>query len=163
MTEQQIHHQTRRGADLAIARKQISQESHTAVLAGTLSLDDAKELGRDRGPHGEPVGSRISKDTGEGRAPCLCGCGEIPRSKTAAFVQGHDPRMVTLAKSYVRGEAEPTEEQMEYLESSGKLQRARDRVAEEDRREQERIAAKTEKQRKREGAVEDAKRQQQSE
>lgn len=68
--------------------------------------------------------------------------------------------MVTLAKQYMRGEAEPTEEQMAYLEESGKLQRARDRVAEEDRREQERIAAKTEKQRKREAKAK--KRQQQN-
>lgn len=130
----QIHHMQAKAARNALARKEVSRESYSAVLAGELSLEDAKGYGRDRSPRGEPVGSGISKDTGEGRAPCLCGCGEVPRSKTAAFIQGHDMRMVSLAKSYTRGEAEPTAEQMEYLESSGKLARARDKVAAEERK-----------------------------
>jgi hypothetical protein len=39
-----VHHQTARGARLALARKEISQESYRAVLAGELSLDQAKKL-----------------------------------------------------------------------------------------------------------------------
>jgi hypothetical protein len=48
---QKVHHNTGKAADIALAKKQISQESYEAVLAGTLTLAEAKELGRDRGPH----------------------------------------------------------------------------------------------------------------
>jgi hypothetical protein len=50
-----VHHQTKRGADLAIATQEISQESHKAVIAGEITLAEAKELGRNAGPDG-PVG-----------------------------------------------------------------------------------------------------------
>lgn len=91
--------------------------------------------------------SRISKDDRTPtKTPCLCGCGEmVPRT----FAPGHDMRLVTYAKEYVRGERELTPEQTEYVESSGKLDRARKRVAEEDRRrverDQEKVARKAEK------------------
>lgn len=168
-----IHHQTRRGADLAFAKRLISRESHAAVLAGTLSLAEAKALGRDRGPDttrasdgpesatgtqgaGSPQDgpdtppqstSRISKD--DTLSPCLCGCGELVARR---FKPGHDMRMVSLAKAYLRGEAEPSEEQLAYLEESGKLERARQQIEKEQVRRQERIAAKSERQRPREGA-----------
>ena len=61
-------------------------------------------------------------------------------------------RMVSLAKAYVRGEATPTDEQMQYIETSGKLDRARAQVAKEDQRKRERAAKKAaDAQRKREG------------
>lgn len=61
-------------------------------------------------------------------SPCLCGCGElVPRR----FKVGHDMRLVTYAKQYVRGERELTDEQLAYVEESGKLDRARARVAKE--------------------------------
>jgi hypothetical protein len=148
-----VHHQTIRGARLALARKGISQESYRAVLRGELSLADAKEHGRGRGPDA-PVGnsgqdeavetpgrtsaedapdtppqpvSRISKD--DRSRLCLCSCGR--RTKGGRFLPGHDVRMVTLGKGYVHGEVEPTEEQMEYLRESGKLDRARKQVEKE--------------------------------
>ena len=62
---------------------------------------------------------------------CLCGCGE-PVQKGRLFCQGHSIRMVELAKRYVRGEVRPDEEQMRYLETSGKLDAARVRVQVED-------------------------------
>lgn len=38
---QKVHHQTERGARIALAKKQISQESYDAVLAGTLTLPES--------------------------------------------------------------------------------------------------------------------------
>jgi hypothetical protein len=46
-----VHHQTERGARIALAKKQISRASYEAILRGELSLVQARELGRDRGPH----------------------------------------------------------------------------------------------------------------
>jgi hypothetical protein len=48
---QKVHHQTERGARIALAKEQISRASYEAILAGTLSLAEARELERDRGPH----------------------------------------------------------------------------------------------------------------
>jgi hypothetical protein len=91
-----VHHQTARGARLALARKEIGQESYRAVLAGKLSLARAKELGREGAP--EPAtsggGSRAATERppeGQERAAterpragtgaCLCGCGEPVRNR----------------------------------------------------------------------------------
>jgi hypothetical protein len=70
----------------------------------------------------------------------LCGCGELV---ARTFKAGHDQRLVTFAKEYVRGERELTPEQMEYVEHSGKLERAKARVAEEDRKEAAKDQGKT--------------------
>ena len=103
-----VHHQTARGARLALARKEISQESYRAVLAGGLPLVKAKELGRDRGPddagrasggrerpQGRPPEARERSQGGVG-APvraCLCGCREPVRGKKSRFLPGHDARL----------------------------------------------------------------------
>ncbi len=178
MTEK-IDGRTKRALDMAIAKKQISRASYDAVLAGTLSLAEAKALGRERGPDttqasggpgsatGQPSAgspqdtppqpvSRISKD--DTLSPCLCGCGELVARR---FKPGHDMRMISLAKAHLRGEGEPTKEQLVYLEESGKLERARQQLEKEEARRQEKIAAKTERQRKKEGEAERKKRNQQ--
>jgi hypothetical protein len=156
---QKVHHQTERGARIALAKKQISQESYEAIRRGELSLAQARELGRDRGPQDtgqasggheegtdrlpQPV-SRISKDD-RSRA-CMCACGT--RTKGGRFVPGHDIRMVSYAKEYLRGERELTDEQMTYVRDSGKLERASTRLAEEERRRLEQVARKAERQAK---------------
>lgn len=137
--ENKVHHQTKRGADIALAKKQISPDSHRAILAGELDLAAAKNLGRNAGPAGPTV--RVNKDD---RTPtpseCLCGCGElVPRT----FKPGHDQRMVTFAKEFVRGERELSDEQREYVEQSGKLDRARARVEAEEAKRREREAKKS--------------------
>ena len=53
---------------------------------------------------------------------------------------GHDMRLVTYAKEHVRGERELTGEQLEYVQQSGKLDRAKAQVEKEGRREAERAA-----------------------
>ena len=52
MTEQnqKVDGRTRRAADIALAKRTISRASYDAILAGTLSLQEGKEYGRNRGP-----------------------------------------------------------------------------------------------------------------
>ncbi len=157
MTEQEntttIHPMTRKAADLALAKKVISPDSHRAVHEGRISVEEARELGREGSPFA-PARKTVAKN--DRSRPCLCACGEV--SKAGRFKPGHDMRMVTLAKAWVRGETEPNEEQMEYLRESGKLDRARAQVSEEERQRQERIAKKAEAQRRKEGREAEAKR-----
>jgi hypothetical protein len=104
---QKVHHQTKRGARIALAKKQISQESYHAVLASEITLQQAKELGRDRRPHDTGQASsgheegrkaprkgreRSQESTGAPRT-CLCGCGESVRGKKSKFRPGHDARL----------------------------------------------------------------------
>jgi hypothetical protein len=99
-----VHHQTERGARIALAKKLISQESYEAILAGTLTLAEAKELGRDRGPDDTGQGSSgqdeartgpgsVSADGTQSGAYCLCGCREPVRGKKSRFRPGHDARL----------------------------------------------------------------------
>ena len=159
----EVHHQTARGARNALTHRQISQESYRAVLRGELSLAHAKSLGRDRGPdtsrgprrskdgHGDTRGasaegtqdapqpvSRISKT--ERSRLCMCMCGG--RTRGGRFLPGHDVRLVTYAKEYIRGERELTGEQLEYVRESGKLDRAKAQVETEEQRQSEKEARK---------------------
>ncbi len=118
-TEQKIDGRTKRALDTAIAKKQVSQESYRAVLEGRIDLKAAKDLGRNAGPSGPAV--RVDKN--DRSRDCLCGCEN--QTSGGRFRPGHDMRMVTFAKQYVRGERELTTEQMAYLVESGKLERAR--------------------------------------
>jgi hypothetical protein len=87
----------------------------------------------------QPV-SRISKDDRTPtKTPCLCGCGELV---ARTFAVGHDARMFRVAREHLTEGQELTEEQREYLESSGKMERVRVRLAEEERKRQERATKK---------------------
>ena len=139
MTEQnpRLDGRTKRALDVAIARKQVSQESYRAVLAGEITLQRAKELGRDRGPDEVGRGSSgpetatetlrsASADTSTGRASCLCGCGQIPRNSKSRFVQGHDARLHgelkrNLEKDPLLRNERFTEEQRSYARERGLL------------------------------------------
>jgi hypothetical protein len=59
---------------------------------------------------------------------------------------------VTFAKQYVRGERQLTDEQMEYVATSGKLERARMQVQKEDEQARERAAKQAERAAKKAGA-----------
>jgi hypothetical protein len=127
MTEQKVHHQTERGARIALAKKQISRASYEAVLRGEISLAEARELGRDWGPDDtgrasggsraatesarvgrerpqEGVGgppqptSRISKD--DVTQECWCGCGEQTKPHRR-WKPGHDQRAKGIIKRVV--------------------------------------------------------------
>ena len=153
MTE--VHHQTRKAADIALAKRTISRASYDALLAGEISLQAARDLGREGGPRASDVSvrpgtatqtsrsaagggadapprppSRISKD--DRSRLCICGCQRPTRGR---FAPGHDQRLLKYAYEYVRGERELTEEQLEYVrDETDKLERARKRVEREDRK-----------------------------
>ncbi|PLS84078.1 MAG: hypothetical protein CYG60_19850 [Actinobacteria bacterium] len=133
-----VHHQTKKSADLALAKKAISPDSHRAVLAGDLSLEEARSLGRNAGPAGPAV--RVNKnDRTPTSTPCLCGCGElVPRN----FKAGHDMRMYRVAREHLTEGRELTDEQADYLETSGKMARVKAKIAEENRRRAEQEAKK---------------------
>lgn len=136
-----VHHQTKRAADLALSKKVISPDSHKAILAGELGLEAAKELGREGSPYGPAV--RVNKND-RGR-DCLCGCGL--RTRGGRFRAGHDQRLVTYAKQYVRGERELTDEQLAYVQESGKLERAKAQMEREEAKKAEREAKAADRER----------------
>ncbi len=139
--ENKVNGNTLKAARVSMAKKEISADSFRAIELGSLSLAEARELGRNAGPAGPAV--RVNKnDRTPTKTPCLCGCGELVARN---FKAGHDMRMVTLAKAHVRGEADLTDEQMAYLVESGKLERARLQVEKEDRKRQEAAAKKADK------------------
>ena len=141
MTEKdtKIDGRARRAADIALAKRQISPASYRALVeeGGRITLQQAKELGRDRGPDGaiqghgdqetatETVG-RTSAEDGIERAPCLCGCGQAPKGKKARFLMGHDNRLFGELKRNLRSDpllrnARFTDEQREYARERGLL------------------------------------------
>lgn len=124
------HWRTVKAADMALMKAAISPESHAAVLEGTLSVDEARKIGRDMGPDGpagQPSKKSTSKKTSKKDAPkneCLCGCGELTAS---TWKQGHDMRQMGLAGAYIRGEKELSPALVEHMEANGKMQAARNR------------------------------------
>ena len=154
------HHQTVRGARLALARRQVSQKSYRAVLAGEITLQQAKAIGRDGAPATDigqsPSGpgtateispsastggtqdgadrppqplSRISKD--DRTRSCLCGC---RRETRGLFARGHDMAMYRVAREHLTEGRELSDEQREYLERSGKMERVKDKITQEKRK-----------------------------
>ena len=90
---QKVHHQTERGARIALAKKQISQESYDAVLAGTLTLPESWGAAGARTIPASSGHEEGRKTTREGRTarPCLCSCGGM--TKGGRFLPGHDARL----------------------------------------------------------------------
>jgi len=77
MTEQnpKIDGRTKRAADIALAKRLISPASFRALVEeGTITLQQAKELGRDRGPNdtGQSGREDATETPGEGRTPRPC-------------------------------------------------------------------------------------------
>jgi hypothetical protein len=126
--------------------RHISRASYDAILAGTLTLADAKSLGRDRGPDTsecsggpgtaretpgrgsaqggadtppQPV-SRILKD--DATQECWCGCGERTKPNRK-WRPGHDQRAKGVIKRAVReGKVEELSDQLrEYGAERGLL------------------------------------------
>lgn len=156
MTEQdtKVHHMTMKKAERLESEGRISDVDLDAIRAGDTTIEDALAYReqQDSAPDSEappkPV-SRISKD--DTLSPCLCGCGElVPRR----FKAGHDARMFRVAREHLTEGRELTDEQREYLESSGKMEHVKGRLESEEAKRQEKITAKTERQRKKEGEAE---------
>jgi hypothetical protein len=129
---QKVHHQTERGARIALAKKQISQESYEAIRRGELSLAQARELGREGGPGaatsrgaqdeaGTGPRSASADGTQSGAATCLCGCGEPVKNR---FRPGHDQRLFgelkrNLEKDPLLRNERFTDEQKAYAKERG--------------------------------------------
>lgn len=109
---------------MALAKKQISQDSHKAVHEGRIGLEEARELGRDAGPGGPAV--RVDKN--DRTRLCAYQCGEYTGS---TWKQGHDARLPGLVLRSLKGEIELTEEQREHAERRDLFARAEAKLAEE--------------------------------
>jgi hypothetical protein len=117
-----VHHNTIKAADMALAKKAISPDSHKAVHEGRIDLEEARSLGRDAGPSGPTV--RVDKND---RTRHCIACGGT--TKGGRFHPGCDAKMHRLAREYVRGKRELTEEQLAYVrDETDKLNRAKARV-----------------------------------
>lgn len=118
MTEQtKVHGNTLKAADMSLAKKEISPASHEAVREGRLSLEEARDLGRDAGPDSEAPPkpeSRISKD--DATQECWCGCGEWTKPNRR-WRPGHDQRAKGIIKRTV--EADKTAELSDRLREYG--------------------------------------------
>jgi hypothetical protein len=120
-----VHGNTRKAANMALAKRLISRSSYEAILAGTLTLTEAKELGRDRGPD-----TLEYRSGGQGAATerlrkgreCLCTCGQTTQG--GRFLPGHDQRLFgelkrNLEKDPLLRNERFTDEQREYAKERG--------------------------------------------
>ncbi len=124
--EPSVHHATRKAADMALAKRVVSRESHRAVHEGRITLAEARELGRERSPFGP---APKPADKGDRSRPCIA-CGGL--TKGGRFHPGCDAKMHRTADEHLRGERELTDEQRDYLETSGKMEQARKRAEREE-------------------------------
>ena len=114
------------GSNLALKRGGISTESHAAVLEGRIGLQAAKDLGQENGPDG-PIAKQSEKKAKRAKEPRPCiACSEP--TKGGRFHPGCDAKMHRIADEHLRGVRALTDEQREYLESSGKMEQARKRA-----------------------------------
>ena len=108
MTEEaKVHQATKRAAGIATAKKQISPASHRAVLAGEITLQRAKELGRDRGPADTSEDRdglrRASSGPRKGRRPRPCiACSGL--TKGGRFHPGCDQALYGRIKRQLRSD-----------------------------------------------------------
>jgi hypothetical protein len=121
-----VHHATRKAADKDLSEGAITEQAHAAVIAGMMTLQEARNIGtgdahtdtpegaavQDEGqetPGGsstenhqdtppQPV-SRISKD--DTRQECWCGCGQLTKPNRR-WLPGHDQRAKGIIKRVVR-------------------------------------------------------------
>jgi hypothetical protein len=164
----QVHHATRKAAEKDLAEGVITEQSHAAVIAGEMDLATARNIGVDDTPTyigratevqgggtgipgrasagqdgdtpPQPV-SRISKN--DRSRPCLCGCQQYTAG--GLFRIGHDTKMFRIAREHLTEGRDLSDEQREYLEESGKLERVKARLAEEEQKRQGKDARKGKK------------------
>ncbi len=157
MTEQEntttkanaVHHQTKKAADMALAKRTISPDSHKAIHEGRISLEEARELGREGSPFA-PAKKTISKD--EKGQSCWCSCGSWTKPNRR-WLPGHDQRAKGIIMRAVReGTLDELSDQLrEYAAERDLIRQTQERMAAEERKRQERIARKAERQRMKEG------------
>ena len=138
-----------RPVDLATARNIGVDDTPIDIGRATEVQDEAQEDPREgqeqpTGAPDTPIGprltSRISKN--DRLSPCLCSCGKLVKGRFAA---GHDMRMLRIAREHLTEGRDLSDEQREYLEESGKIERVRARLAEEERKRREKDVRKGKK------------------
>jgi len=127
MTDAKVHGNTKKAADMALARREISRDSHKAVHEGRITLAEAKEPGRDRGPDTPEYRSGLGGATegprqDRGPRSCLCSCGGTTAG--GRFLPGHDQRLYgelkrNLQKDPLLRNERFTDEQREYAKERG--------------------------------------------
>ncbi len=141
--ENKVHGNTKKAADMSLAKKAISPDSHRAVLAGDLSLEEARELGREGSPFG-PTPKTANKN--DRTRECACGCGE--RTAGGVWRMGHDARLPGLVLRAYMGEIELTDEQHEHAQKRDLFAKAESKVAARKAKEEARAARKAEREAK---------------
>ncbi len=142
-----VHHQTKKGADLALAKKAISPDSHKAIHEGRISLEEARELGREGSPFAP---AKKAADKNDRSRLCMCQCGRETRGR---FATGHDARVKGwIVKAVREGTLDELSEEIQgYAAERDLIRQTQERMAAEERKCQEVAARKAEAQRKREG------------
>ena len=143
MTDQEntkVHGNTKKAADTALAKRTISPDSHRAVYEGRISLEEARELGREGSPYG-PAKKTVSKN--DRSRFCMCGCQRETRGR---FATGHDARVKGWIVRAVREGTldELSEEIQGYAAERDLVRQTRERMEAEDRKRQEKAAKKAE-------------------
>jgi hypothetical protein len=128
--EAKVHGNTKKAADMALAKKAISPDSHWAVHEGRIDLEEARSLGREGSPFGP---APKAADKSNRTRLCMCQCG---RSTKGRFAVGHDARVKGWIIRAVReGTVDKlTDEQREYGEERDLFRLTRERMAEEERK-----------------------------
>jgi hypothetical protein len=110
-----VHHATKKAADKDLSEGTITEQAHAAVIAGNMTLQEARNIGADPTPT-DTAGGAAVQDEGteaprsasaedhqegvtEGQKLCLCGCG-APVSRT--FKAGHDSRLLSELRGQIR-------------------------------------------------------------
>lgn len=156
--EPKAHWRTVKAADTALMKATISQESHAAILAGRISLDEGRALGREAGPDG-PAGQSAKKATGKPTSKkdrsrsCMCGCG---RETKGRFAMGHDARVKGwIVKAVREGTFDQLSEEIQaYAAERDLVRQTEQRMADEQAKKAEKAKAKADAQRAKEGAAE---------
>jgi hypothetical protein len=136
-----VHGNTRKAADMDLAKKTISPDSYKAVHEGRITLDEARELGRKGSPFG-PAPKTVSKN--DRSRPCACGCVQLTRGGT--WIPGHDARLPGLVMQAVKGEIQLTDEQREHADKRDLFARAEAKITAQKAKAEARAAKKTENQ-----------------
>ncbi len=107
MTEKKVHHQTERGAGIALA----SEAAHKPLVTQDGPRRNAyaakgEETRASRGPgartsrggcrratENPPEGREAPTAPQDSRTRCLCGCDGTPKGKKSRFVMGHDAKL----------------------------------------------------------------------
>ena len=139
-----VHGSTRKAADMDLAKKAISPDSHRAIYEGRITLEEARQLGREGSPFG-PAKKIVSKN--DRTQECWCGvCGQ-QTSPGRRFRAGHDQRAKGMIVKAVReGTLDRLSEKLqEYAAERDLVRQTEQRMADEEAKKVEKAKQKATK------------------